>query len=81
MKGVAGVILSGPLLGNQADLCPEGSGCIDGSEEDQDGRCEAEHYKSDEEEQIRAIDYFVRSNILQGKSNIAVISEDRKVNI
>jgi len=34
---------------------------------------------SDEEEQIRAIDYFVRSNILQGKNNIAVISEDRKL--
>lgn len=34
---------------------------------------------SDEEEQIRAIDYFIRSNILQGKSNIAVISEDRKL--
>jgi len=34
---------------------------------------------SDEEEQIRAIDYFVRNKILQGKSNIAVISEDRKL--
>ncbi len=34
---------------------------------------------ADEEEQIRAIDYFVRSKILQGKSNIAVISEDRKL--
>ena len=33
----------------------------------------------DEEEQIRAIDYFVRSNILRGKNNIAVISEDRKL--
>ena len=33
----------------------------------------------DEEEQIRAIDYFIRSNILQGKNNIAVISEDRKL--
>lgn len=34
---------------------------------------------ADEEEQIRAIDYFVRTNILSGKSNIAVISEDRKL--
>jgi len=32
-----------------------------------------------EEEQIRAIDYFVRCNILQGKSSIAIISEDRKL--
>jgi ATP-dependent helicase/nuclease subunit B len=32
-----------------------------------------------EEEQIRAIDYFVRSNILHGKRNIAIISEDRKL--
>ncbi len=34
---------------------------------------------SDEEQQIRAIDYFVRSKILQGKKNIVVISEDRKL--
>ncbi|GMR01614.1 MAG: hypothetical protein BMS9Abin19_1020 [Gammaproteobacteria bacterium] len=34
---------------------------------------------SDEEEQIRAIDYFIRNNILQGKNSIAVISEDRKL--
>ena len=34
---------------------------------------------ADEEQQIRAIDYHVRSNILRGKSNIAVISEDRKL--
>lgn len=32
-----------------------------------------------EEEQIRAIDYYVRLNILDGKNNIAVISEDRKL--
>ncbi len=32
-----------------------------------------------EEEQIRAIDYYVRLNILNGKNNIAVISEDRKL--
>ena len=32
-----------------------------------------------EEEQIRAIDYFVRINILNNKSNIAIISEDRKL--
>ncbi len=34
---------------------------------------------SDEEQQIRAIDYFVRDNILQGKNNVAIISEDRKL--
>ncbi|MCK4834510.1 MAG: hypothetical protein KAT12_07020, partial [Gammaproteobacteria bacterium] len=34
---------------------------------------------SDEEEQIRAIDYYIRTKILQGKNNIAVISEDRKL--
>ncbi len=34
---------------------------------------------ADEEEQIRAIDYFVRLNTLNGKNNIAVISEDRKL--
>ncbi len=32
-----------------------------------------------EEEQIRAIDFYVRLNILNGKNNIAVISEDRKL--
>jgi ATP-dependent helicase/nuclease subunit B len=34
---------------------------------------------SDEEQQIRAIDYFIRSSIIEGKGNIAVISEDRKL--
>jgi ATP-dependent helicase/nuclease subunit B len=34
---------------------------------------------ADEEEQIRAIDYYVRLNILSGKNNIAIISEDRKL--
>ena len=34
---------------------------------------------SDEEQQIRAIDYHVRHNILNGKNNIAIISEDRKL--
>jgi len=34
---------------------------------------------SDEEQQIRAIDYFVRDSLIKGKSNIAVISEDRKL--
>ena len=34
---------------------------------------------ADEETQIRAIDYFVRTKILQDKSHIAVISEDRKL--
>lgn len=34
---------------------------------------------TDEEEQIRAIDYFVRINTLSGKNNIAIISEDRKL--
>lgn len=34
---------------------------------------------SDDEQQIRAIDYYVRSKLLQGKNNIAVISEDRKL--
>ncbi len=32
-----------------------------------------------EEEQIRAIDYYVRLNIINGKNNIAVISEDRRL--
>ena len=32
-----------------------------------------------EEAQIRAIDFHVRLNILNGKSNIAIISEDRKL--
>lgn len=34
---------------------------------------------ADEEEQIRAIDYYLRLNVLNGKNNIAVISEDRKL--
>jgi ATP-dependent helicase/nuclease subunit B len=34
---------------------------------------------SDEEQQIRAIDFFVRSQLLAGKNNIAIISEDRKL--
>jgi len=34
---------------------------------------------ADEEEQVRAIDYYVRLNILSGKNNIAIISEDRKL--
>ncbi len=34
---------------------------------------------ANEEQQIRAIDYYVRTKILQGKSHIAVISEDRKL--
>jgi ATP-dependent helicase/nuclease subunit B len=34
---------------------------------------------ANEEQQIRAIDYFVRLNILNGKNNIAIISEDRKL--
>jgi ATP-dependent helicase/nuclease subunit B len=34
---------------------------------------------SEEEQQIRAIDYFVRSNLIKGKKNIAVVSEDRKL--
>ncbi|VAW51925.1 hypothetical protein MNBD_GAMMA06-2097 [hydrothermal vent metagenome] len=34
---------------------------------------------NNEEQQIRAIDYFVRNNILQKKKNIAIISEDRKL--
>jgi ATP-dependent helicase/nuclease subunit B len=34
---------------------------------------------NDEEQQIRAIDYYIRSSILNGASNIAVISEDRKL--
>jgi ATP-dependent helicase/nuclease subunit B len=34
---------------------------------------------ADEEQQIRAIDYFIRSNIIRGNENIAVISEDRKL--
>ena len=34
---------------------------------------------SDEEQQIRAIDFFVRQQLLAGKNNIAVISEDRKL--
>ncbi len=34
---------------------------------------------SNEEEQIRAIDYYVRLRILNGNNNIAIISEDRKL--
>ena len=34
---------------------------------------------ADEEEQIRAIDYYVRVNLLNGKNNIAIICEDRKL--
>lgn len=34
---------------------------------------------ADEEEQIRAIDYYVRINLLDGKNNIGIISEDRKL--
>ena len=34
---------------------------------------------SDDEQQIRAVDYFIRSNIIKGCENIAVISEDRKL--
>lgn len=34
---------------------------------------------SNEEEQIRAIDYYVRLQTLDGKNNIAIISEDRKL--
>ena len=34
---------------------------------------------ADEETQIRAIDYFVRINILNNNKNIAIISEDRKL--
>ena len=34
---------------------------------------------NNEEQQIRAIDYFVRLKITEGKNNIAIISEDRKL--
>lgn len=34
---------------------------------------------ADEEEQIRAVDYFVRINTLDNKNNIAIICEDRKL--
>ena len=34
---------------------------------------------TNDEEQVRAIDFFVRQNLLAGKSNIVVISEDRKL--
>ena len=34
---------------------------------------------ADEEEQIRAIDYAVRSAIISGKNSIAIVSEDRKL--
>lgn len=33
----------------------------------------------DEEQQVRAIDYHIRLNLLDGKNNIAIISEDRKL--
>jgi ATP-dependent helicase/nuclease subunit B len=32
-----------------------------------------------DEEQVRAIDLFVRQNLLNGKDNIAIVSEDRKL--
>lgn len=32
-----------------------------------------------DEEQVRAIDFFVRQNLLAGKNNIAIVSEDRKL--
>jgi ATP-dependent helicase/nuclease subunit B len=32
-----------------------------------------------EEQQVRAIDYFIRSNLIQGNEDIAIISEDRKL--
>ena len=34
---------------------------------------------TNDEEQVRAIDFFVRQNLLAGKNNIVVISEDRKL--
>ena len=34
---------------------------------------------SDEEQQIRAIDFYIRKQLLAGKNNIAIISEDRKL--
>ena len=34
---------------------------------------------TNDEEQVRAIDFFVRQNLLAGKKNIVVISEDRKL--
>lgn len=34
---------------------------------------------SDEEQQVRAIDFYVRKQLLDGKNNIAIISEDRKL--
>jgi ATP-dependent helicase/nuclease subunit B len=34
---------------------------------------------SNDEQQIRAIDYYVRLNLLNGKNNIGIISEDRKL--
>jgi ATP-dependent helicase/nuclease subunit B len=34
---------------------------------------------SNEEEQIRAIEYYVRLSVLNGKNNVAIISEDRKL--
>lgn len=37
------------------------------------------HLAANEEQQIRAIDYYVRLSLIDGKSNIAIISEDRKL--
>ena len=34
---------------------------------------------TNDEEQVRAIDFFVRQNLLEGKNNIAIVSEDRKL--
>ncbi|MDT8283155.1 MAG: PD-(D/E)XK nuclease family protein, partial [Gammaproteobacteria bacterium] len=34
---------------------------------------------SDEEQQVRAIDFYVRSRLLDNKNNIAIICEDRKL--
>lgn len=34
---------------------------------------------STEESQVRAIDYYIRMRLLEGKTNIAIISEDRKL--
>ena len=37
------------------------------------------YFASTEEQQIRAIDYYVRLNVLEGNNNIGIISEDRKL--
>lgn len=34
---------------------------------------------SDDEQQVRAIDYYIRLNLLEGKRQIGIISEDRKL--